>query len=145
MAEENPFGKITSLDELREILDKVELERLVFNEIVGDNWKVRIVETRASKEGQEEVRRIYGIQLGDKTAAVSVTSDGKLVHAVLSDVKVVSETDQTVRKRGVMLLLDYENQKLVYTETEMELWKGKTGFDAIKSISVLKSEVRELK
>lgn len=132
------------LDKVREILNRTNLERQVFNEIVGDNWKVKIIETKVNKNNYETIYRLYGIYLGDKSVAVSVTSDGKLRHIILNDVKVVSETDQTVKKKNTMLLLDYENQRAVFTEGEMELWKGKTGFDAIKSINILKNESRDL-
>ncbi|ADX81955.1 hypothetical protein [Saccharolobus islandicus] len=146
MSEENPFDKIMHipLDKVREILNRTNLERQVFNEIVGDNWKVKIIETKVNKNNYETIYRLYGIYLGDKSVAVSVTSDGKLRHIILNDVKVVSETDQTVKKKNTMLLLDYENQRAVFTEGEMELWKGKTGFDAIKSINILKNESRDL-
>jgi hypothetical protein len=146
MSEESPFDKIMHmpLDKVREILNRTNLERQVFNEIVGDNWKVKIIETKVNKNNYETIYRLYGIYLGDKSVAVSVTSDGKLRHIILNDVKVVSETDQTVKKKNTMLLLDYENQRAIFTEGEMELWKGKIGFDAIKSINILKNESRDL-
>ncbi|BFI76756.1 hypothetical protein [Sulfurisphaera ohwakuensis] len=143
---EKPLDKIQhiSLDKVKEIMDKVNLERQVSNEITGDNWKVKITEMKTKKDNNELVYKLYGIYLGDKSVAVSVTNDGKLKHVILNDIKVLDETDQTLRKRATMLLLDYEKQRVVVEESEMELWKGKTGFESIKSINIIKSEVRDL-
>ncbi|QXJ28763.1 hypothetical protein [Saccharolobus shibatae] len=147
MGEENPFDKIIQmpLDRLREIMNKTNLESQVSNEIVGDDWRVKITETKIRKDNNDEaIYKFYGIYLGNKSVAVSVTSEGKLRHVILNDVKIVSETDQTIKKKNTMLLLDYENHRVMVTEGEMELWKGKTGFDAIKSFNILKNEVRSL-
>ncbi|MBB5255243.1 hypothetical protein [Sulfurisphaera ohwakuensis] len=146
MGREKPLDKIPHipLDKVKEIMDKVNLERQVSNEITGDNWKVKITEMKTRKDNNEFEYKLYGIYLGDKSVAVSITNDGKLKHVILNDIKLLDETDQTVRKRATMLLLDYEKHRVVVEESEMELWKGKTGFESIKSISIIKSEVRDL-
>ncbi|QIW24682.1 hypothetical protein EWF20_11430 [Sulfolobus sp. S-194] len=146
MSTENPSDKITqiSLDKVKEIMNKANPEKQTSNEIVGNNWKVKITDIKIRKDNNELIYKLYGIYLGDKSVAVNVTNDGKLRHVILNDIKVLDETDQSVRKRGTMLLLDYENQKVMITEAEIELWKGKTGFEAIKSINIIRNEVRNL-
>jgi len=61
---------------------------------------VKITEIKNRKDNSEFVHKLYGIYLGDKSVAVSVTNDGKLKHVILNDIKVLNETDQTLRKRA---------------------------------------------
>ncbi|GAA5420290.1 hypothetical protein [Sulfurisphaera tokodaii] len=61
---------------------------------------MKITEIKNRKDNSEFVHKLYGIYLGDKSVAVSVTNDGKLKHVILNDIKVLNETDQTLRKRA---------------------------------------------
>ncbi|BCU69896.1 hypothetical protein [Stygiolobus caldivivus] len=143
MSGENPFDN--AFNRVRDMLNRVDLQNQVVKEVTGDGWRVRVIETKIKKNnGEEAVYELYGIYLGDKSVAISVSKEGKLKRVILNGAIVMEETDQTVKKRNSGLILDYENRRVTYTEGEVELWKGRTGFDAIKSFKVLKNESREL-
>ncbi|BCU67881.1 hypothetical protein HS7_13180 [Sulfolobales archaeon HS-7] len=143
MSEESPFDNM--FNKVGDMLNRANLERQMVREVTGDNWRVRLTETKINKsDGNVAVYELYGIYLGDKSVAVSVTKEGKLKHVILNGTTTLEETDQTVKKRNSVLILDYEKQRVTFTDGEVELWKGRTGFDAIKSFKVLKNDIREL-
>ncbi|BDB98463.1 hypothetical protein [Saccharolobus caldissimus] len=109
-------------------------------EIKGENWKIRSYDIKIKKDNSENITRIYGIEFNNATVGVSLTNDGKLKNVVFYDFKEGSETDETVKKIARNLTINYEANKVFYIETEIELFKGKSGLDAIKSISIVKKE-----
>jgi hypothetical protein len=121
------FSKLTSIT------------RENIKEIKGENWRLRSYDMKVEKGNEITVTKILSIQFNDSVTSFHLSEDGKLKSVIFFETKDVGESDETVRKSIKTLTISYDKGKAIFQEVETELYKGKTGFDSIKSIRVIKN------
>ena len=137
--------KLDKLNELlnskKELINKfTNIQKENLKEIKGDNWKVESYELRVKGSGKEEASRIFGVSFNNVGVGISLSEDGKLKHLAIFSTKDEDENEE-VRKRSAQSLIFFPSKnKVIYQEAELKLLKGKTGFQAIKSIRIIKNE-----
>jgi hypothetical protein len=127
-------------DMLKEFFSKsTSITRENVKEIKGENWRLRSYDMKVEKGNEITVTKILSIQFNDSVTSFHLSEDGKLKSVIFFETKDVGESDETVKKSVKTLTISYDKGKAIFQEVETELYKGKTGFDSIKSIRVIKN------
>ncbi|BDC17915.1 hypothetical protein [Acidianus sp. HS-5] len=141
MSEDNPDKLNELLNSRKDLIDKfINMQKENLKEIKGDNWKVESYELRIDKGSGEEASRIFGISFNNVGVGISVSEDGKLKHLAIFSTKDEDESEEVRKRTAQSLILFLNKNKVLYQEAELELLKGKTGPQAIKSIRIIKNE-----
>jgi hypothetical protein len=127
-------------DMLKDFFSKsTSITRENVKEIKGENWRLRSYDMKVEKGNEITVTKILSIQFNDSVTSFHLSEDGKLKSVIFFETKDVGESDETVKKSVKTLTISYDKGKAIFQEVETELYKGKTGFDSIKSIRVIKN------